>query len=105
MALKVKKGDIVQVIAGNDRGRRGEVMRVFPKEGRVLVKGVNVITKHQRPTARQREGGIIEREAPIHISNVLVICPVCDRPTRVGFAFTETGEKVRACKRCGETFE
>ncbi len=103
--LKVKKGDIVKVIAGNDRGKRGEVMRVFPKEQRVIVKGVNIITKHQRPTARQREGGIIEREAPIHISNVLVICPVCDRPTRVGFTFTETGEKLRVCKQCGESFE
>lgn len=103
--LKVKKGDIVKVIAGNDRGRRGEVMRVFPQEQRVIVKGVNIITKHQRPTARQREGGIIEREAPIHLSNVLVICPVCDRPTRVGFTFTETGEKLRVCKQCGESFE
>ncbi len=103
--LKVKKGDIVKVIAGNDRGKRGEVMRVFPQEQRVIVKGVNIITKHQRPTARQREGGIIEREAPIHLSNVLVICPVCDRPTRVGFTFTETGEKLRVCKQCGESFE
>jgi large subunit ribosomal protein L24 len=103
--LKVKKGDIVKVIAGNDRGKRGEVMRIFPQEQRVIVKGVNIITKHQRPTARQREGGIIEREAPIHISNVLVICPVCDRPTRVGFTFTETGEKLRVCKQCGESFE
>ncbi len=102
---KVKKGDIVKVIAGNDRGKRGEVMRVFPEKGRIIVKGVNIITKHQRPTARQREGGIIEREGPIHISNVLVICPACDRPTRVGFEILETGEKMRKCKQCGETFE
>lgn len=102
---KVKKGDIVKVIAGNDRGKRGEVMRVFPEKERIIVKGVNIITKHQRPTARQREGGIIEREGPIHISNVLVICPACDRPTRVGFEILETGEKMRKCKQCGETFE
>jgi large subunit ribosomal protein L24 len=103
--LKVKKGDIVKVIAGNDRGKRGEVMRVLPEKQRLIVKGVNIITRHQRPTARQREGGIIEREGTIHLSNVLVICPVCDRPTRVGFTFSETGEKLRLCKQCGETFE
>jgi len=103
--LKVKKGDLVKVIAGNDRGKRGEVMKVFPKQQRLIVKGVNIITRHQRPTARQREGGIIEREGTIHLSNVLVICPVCDRPTRVGFEITEAGEKLRKCKQCGETFE
>jgi len=103
--LKVKKGDVVKVISGNDRGKRGEVMRVFPEKQRLIVKGVHIITRHQRPTARQREGGIIEREGTIHITNVLVICPVCDRPTRVGFEITETGEKLRRCKQCGETFE
>jgi large subunit ribosomal protein L24 len=102
---KVKKGDIVKVISGNDRGKRGEVMRLLPEKERLIVKGVNIITRHQRPTARQREGGIIEREGTIHLSNVLVICPVCDRPTRVGFMFTEAGEKLRACKKCGESFD
>jgi large subunit ribosomal protein L24 len=102
---KVKRGDIVKVISGNDRGKRGEVMRVFPEKERLIIKGVNIITRHQRPTARQREGGIIEREGTIHLSNVLVICPVCDRPTRVGFTFTEAGEKLRACKKCGESFD
>ncbi len=103
--LKVKKGDVVKVIAGNDRGKRGEVMKVLLEGERLIVKGVNIITRHQRPTARQREGGIIEREGTIHVSNVLVICPSCDRPTRVGFKISETGEKMRACKQCQETFE
>ncbi len=102
---KVRKGDIVKVIAGNDRGKRGEVMLVFREKERLIVKGVNIITRHQRPTARQREGGIIEREGTIHISNVLVICPLCDRPTRVGFTFTEAREKLRVCKQCGESFD
>ncbi len=103
--LKVKKGDVVKVIAGNYRGQRGEVMKILREQQRLIVKGVNIIKRHQRPTARQREGGIIEREGTIHISNVLVICPVCDHPTRVGFELTETGEKMRKCKQCGETFE
>lgn len=103
--LKVKKGDIVKVIAGNYRGQRGEVLKVFPKDQRLIVKGINIIKRHQRPTARQREGGIIEREGPIHLSNVLVICPACDRPTRVGFTSNEVGEKMRVCKQCHGTFE
>lgn len=101
---KVHKGDIVKVIKGNDRGSRGEVMRIEPKE-RIVVKGAKMITKHQRPTQTQREGGIIEREGTIPMSNVLVVCPLCDTPTRVGFHITESGEKLRQCKQCGETFE
>lgn len=101
---KVHKGDIVKVIKGNDRGTRGEVMRIEPKD-RVVVKGVKMITKHQRPTQTQREGGIIEREGTVPTSNVLVVCPICDTPTRVGFHVTESGEKLRQCKQCGETFE
>lgn len=103
--LKVKKGDVVKVIAGNDRGKRGEVLKVLREQERLIVKGVNIITRHQRPTARQREGGIIEREGTIHLSNVLVICPSCDRPTRVGFQVSEAGEKMRVCKQCHGTFE
>lgn len=102
---KVKRGDLIKVIAGNDRGKEGEVLRVFPKEDRIIVKGVNIITRHQRPSARQREGGIIEQEGKIHISNVLVICPQCDKPTRAGFGIGEDGEKLRKCKQCGETFQ
>lgn len=102
---KVHRGDIVKVVRGEDRGTRGEVMRVVAKDDRVIVKGVNMITRHQRPSARQREGGIIEREGTIPLSNVKVVCPVCDRPTRVGFFIAETGEKFRQCKKCKETFE
>ncbi len=101
---KIHQGDIVKVINGNERGARGEVVRI-EAQGRVLVKGVNYITKHQRPTQTQREGGIIEREGTIPMSNLMVVCPVCDTPTRVGFYVSEAGEKLRQCKQCGETFE
>ncbi|HED04781.1 MAG TPA: 50S ribosomal protein L24 [Candidatus Fraserbacteria bacterium] len=102
---KIRKGDKVKVIAGNDRGREGDVMRVYPNIERIIVKGVGIITRHQRPTQRQREGGIIEREGTIPLSNVLLICPECDRPTRVGFTVLETGEKLRLCKQCGQSFD
>lgn len=101
---KVKIGDLVKVVSGNDRGKEGEVLRVRPSEDRIVVENINMITRHQRPTARQREGGIIEQEGPIHISNVLTICPECRRPTRVGFKILENGEKLRQCKKCGESF-
>jgi len=101
----VRKGDQVKVIAGNERGKEGEVLQVFVKQDRILVRGINFTKRHQRPTARQREGGIIEREGSIHISNVLVICPECDRPTRVGFRRTEDGAKMRVCRQCGEVFD
>ncbi|MFQ5793766.1 MAG: 50S ribosomal protein L24 [Candidatus Bipolaricaulia bacterium] len=102
--MKVKKGDRVKVISGNDRGKVGEVLRVYPEQGRIVVENINMIKRHQRPTQIQREGGIIEREGKIHISNVLPICPECDRPTRVGFAVVD-GEKVRVCKQCGESID
>jgi large subunit ribosomal protein L24 len=100
---KVRKGDRVKVIAGNDRGKVGKVLVVYPDRERIIVENVHMITKHQRATQTLREPGIIKREAPIHISNVLPICPQCGVPTRVGFAFVD-GEKMRRCKQCGETF-
>ncbi|MFB6285245.1 MAG: 50S ribosomal protein L24 [Candidatus Bipolaricaulia bacterium] len=101
---KIHRGDIVKVINGNERGARGEVVQI-DAQGRVLVKGVNYITKHQRPTQTQREGGIIEREGTVPISNLMLVCPACDAPTRVGFYVSEAGEKLRQCKQCGEMFE
>jgi len=96
---KIRKGDMVEVMSGNDRGKRGEVMRVVSDGNRVIIKGVNMITRHQRPTARQREGGIIEREGSIHISNVMVVDPTDDQPTRVGYVFDEDGSKRRVSRR------
>ncbi|MGB9668183.1 MAG: 50S ribosomal protein L24 [Thermosulfidibacteraceae bacterium] len=104
MAAKIKRDDFVLVIAGKDRGRRGKVIRVIPKESRVVVEGVNIVKKHQRP-APTKPGGIVEMPAPIHVSNVMLVCPRCNRPTRVGFGFLEDGRKVRVCKKCGENID
>ncbi|MTV27188.1 50S ribosomal protein L24 [Nitriliruptoraceae bacterium ZYF776] len=107
---RIKKDDQVKVIAGKDAGRTGRVVKLFTDRDRVLVEGVNYVKKHQRiqQTARgAQEGGIIETEAPVHISNVMPICPSCGDATRVGFTYTDEGDrrsKVRACKKCDGTF-
>jgi large subunit ribosomal protein L24 len=101
----VKKGDLVVVIAGKDKGKSGKVLRVIPKEERVVVERINLVKKHLRPNPATGQGGIVEMEAPIHISNVMPICPSCNRPTRVGRKVLESGVKVRVCKRCGESLD
>lgn len=102
---KIKKDDTVIVISGKDKGKRSKVLKVFPKEDKILVDNVNVVKKHQRPTQQMREGGIIEQPKPIYISKVMLVCPNCDQKTRVGFKFLEDGTKVRYCKKCGEIIE
>jgi large subunit ribosomal protein L24 len=103
MAAKIKKGDRVVVLAGRDRGAEGEVLKVMPKEERVLVQGVNRIKRHTKPS-QASAGGIIEREAPIHVSNVAVKDPKDGKPTRVGFEIRD-GKKVRVAKRSGEVID
>jgi large subunit ribosomal protein L24 len=104
--IKIKKGDTVEVISGReeDRGKRGEVIKVLPNEGRVVVQGVNMRKKHQRQVQTQGRRnlapGIIEFEGPIHLSNVMVVCPRCGEPTRVGVQREEDGQAVRVCKNC-----
>lgn len=104
MAAKVKRGDKVVVLTGKDRGRSGEVLKVIPKENRVIVQGVNVVKRHQRPTMAQ-QGGIVEKEAAIHVSNVALADPNDGKPTRVGFRTLDDGRKVRFAKRSGETID
>ncbi len=104
MAAKIKKGDLVEVISGKDKGKRGKVLRVIPKERKVIVEGVNIVKRHQRPNPRMREGGIVEREAPIYASKVMLVCPNCGQRTRVGFKVVD-GKKVRYCKKCGEIID
>jgi large subunit ribosomal protein L24 len=101
----VRKGDTVVVVAGKERGKRGKVIRVIPETSRVLVENVNMIKKHQRPTQKLRQGGIIEREGLLALSNVLVVCGRCDRPVRTGTSTLADGRKLRACKRCGEAID
>jgi large subunit ribosomal protein L24 len=101
---RIRKGDRVQVIAGNDRGKIGRVLAVYPEKDRIIVERVHMITKHQRATQSMREPGIVKREGTIHVSNVMPICPECDEPTRLGFDVVDE-KKMRRCKRCGEIFE
>jgi len=101
----VRRGDTVAVIAGKERGKRGKVLRVLTGDGRVVVEKVNVVKKHQRPTQKLRQGGIIEREGALHLSNVLLVCGRCDRPVRIGIKELADGRKVRVCKRCGEPLD
>jgi large subunit ribosomal protein L24 len=98
----VRRGDTVVVVAGKDRGKRGKVLRVVPGKGRVVVEKINMIKKHQRPTQKLRQGGIIEREGPIHLSNVMLVDPQTDKPTRVGVRSLADGKKVRVARKSGE---
>ena len=104
MAAKIKKGDRVVVLAGRDRGRTGEVIQMMPRDDRALVRGVNVVKKHQKQTMNQ-EGGIISKEAPIHLSNLAVADPKDGKPTRVGFRLLDDGRKVRFAKRSGDPID
>jgi large subunit ribosomal protein L24 len=99
--LKIRKGDRVRVLSGKDRGKEGEVMRAIPAAGKVIVDGVNVARKHQRPTRATQQGGIIDKDMPLPVSNVALVCPSCGKPTRVGYKIDRSGQKVRVCKKCG----
>lgn len=104
MGLKIKRGDTVVVISGKEKGKRGEVERVLPRENRVVVQGVNVRTRHARPSQNNPDG-LYTFEAPIHVSNVMLVDPDSGEPTRVGYRFTDSGEKVRVAKRSGKDID
>ncbi|WP_259780390.1 50S ribosomal protein L24 [Aestuariispira ectoiniformans] len=104
MAAKIKKGDKVVVTTGRDKGKEGEVLQVLPKDGRVVVQGVNVVKRHTRPT-QLNAGGIVEKEAALDASNVALVDPKDGKPTRVGFKVLEDGKKVRVAKRSGEVID
>ena len=104
-SIHVRRGDTVGVITGRERGKRGKVLHVLTDKGRVVVEHVNMVKKHQRPTQKLRQGGIIEREGPLALSNVLPICGRCDKPARTGITVLGDGRKVRTCKRCGEPMD
>lgn len=105
MAAKIKKGDTVIVLTGKDKGRKGEVIKAYPEENRVLVSGVNIKARHTKPSQADPQGGIKRNEAPIHVSNVAHVDPTSGKPTRVGFKNDEKGRKVRFAKRSGETID
>lgn len=103
--MKIHKNDNVLVIAGKDRGKKGKVRYAYPRKDRVLIGGVNFIKRHSRARSATRQAGIVEREAPIHVSNVMLICNKCDSPTRIGFRFLEDGKKARVCRSCHEVVD
>ncbi len=101
----VRKGDMVIVIAGKERGKKGKVLRVLPEKGRVIVERINMIKRHQRPTQKLRQGGIIEREGALALSNVMVVDPRTDKPTRIGVMILADGKKVRLARKSGEMID
>lgn len=102
---KIKKGDQVIIISGKEKGAKGKVLKVLASEGRVIVEGIQFMKKHARKTQKNPQGGIEEREAPVDISNVMLVCPKCGKPTKIGFHFLEDGTKTRICRKCREMIE
>jgi large subunit ribosomal protein L24 len=98
--LSIRKGDRVRIIAGKEKGKEGKVLFAIPEKSKVLVEARNMVKRHARPTQKVPQGGIQEREAPIHISNVQLVCPSCGQPTRIGHRFTDNGTKIRVCRSC-----
>lgn len=106
VAFHVRKNDTVEVLTGKDKGKRGRVLRVLAKRGRVLVETINMVTHAERPNPQKNiKGGLLPKEAPLHISNVLPVCPACNKPARVGNKVLEDGRGVRICRRCNSTLE
>jgi large subunit ribosomal protein L24 len=103
--LHVKKEDTVMVITGKDKGKKGRIIAAYPRQNRVLVEGVNMVKKHQKPTQQNPQGGILDQEAPIHVSNVMLLDPKSGKPTRVGYKVLENGNKVRVAKKSGEVID
>ena len=103
--MKIRKNDTVLVIVGKDKGKTGKVRFAYPKKEQLIVESVNFIKRHIRARGRVRQAGIIQLEAPIHVSNVMLLCGRCNHPTRVGFRFLEDGRRVRFCRRCSEVID
>lgn len=105
MGLRVKKEDTVLVIAGKEKGKKGRVLAVLPSKEGIIIEKINIIKRHMKPNRKYTQGGIIEKEAPIHISNVMLLCPKCNKPTGIGNRLLESGKKVRVCKKCQEVID
>jgi large subunit ribosomal protein L24 len=104
-SFHIKKNDMVKVVAGKDKGKSGKVLRVIYKKDRAIVEKLNMIKRHMKPSQQNRQGGILEKEAPVHISNLMLICAKCTDPTRVGYRILEDNKKVRFCKKCNEVID
>ena len=102
MGLSIKKNDTVLVVTGKEKGKKGRVISVEPKNDKILIERINIIKRHMKPSKKYSQGGIIEKEAPLHISNVMLICSKCGKPTRIGNTVLSDGKKARICKKCKE---
>ena len=103
--MQVRKNDSVMVIAGKERGKTGKILRVLPDKGAVLIERINLIKRHSRPRGPQQPGGIVEKEAPMEASNIMIMCDKCNAPVRIGRKILADGEKIRVCRRCGEALD
>ena len=102
---RVKKGDTVAVVSGKDKGKTGRILRMFPAQGKVIVERINLIKRHTKRKSQGEQGGIIEKEAPLHLSKAMFFCGKCSRPTRIGRKMLSDGKKVRICRKCGEVVD
>jgi len=105
VGLRIKKGDTVTVITGKNKGKSGRVLSVSVAQGRLLIEGINIVKKHMKPNKKYTQGGIIEKEAPVNISNVMLLCPKCSKPTRIAAAGLDSDKKTRMCKKCKEVID
>jgi large subunit ribosomal protein L24 len=105
MGLSIKKNDTVKVMVGKEKGKSGRVLSVYPSKDQVLIEKVNIIKRHMKPTRKYTQGGIIEKEAPLHISNVMLVCPKCNKPTSIGNSLMQDGRKLRTCRKCREVID
>lgn len=103
--MRIRHNDTVEVVSGEDRGKRGRVLAVFPGRGRAIVEGVNFIKRHSKPSRTNQQGGIVEKEAAVHMSNIMLVCPKCSSRTKFRAERGEAGDRTRACRSCGETIE
>ena len=103
--LRIKKDDQVQVLWGEDKGKSGKILEVLPDDGRVIVDGINIIKKHTKPNRQNPQGGVIEQPGPLHASKVALVCPSCDKPTRILNERRDDGEAIRICKKCGKSID
>jgi large subunit ribosomal protein L24 len=105
MGLGIKKEDTVLVIAGREKGKKGRVLSVMPAKSSLIIEKINIIKRHMKPNRKYAQGGIIEKEAPVHMSNVILVCPKCNKSTRIASLLMENGKKVRTCKKCKEVID
>lgn len=105
MGLNIKKEDTVFVIAGKEKGKKGRVLFMLPSESKLIIENINIVKKHMKPNKQYQQGGIIEKESAIHISNIMLVCPKCNKPTRLGNRLLEDGRKLRTCKKCREVID